>query len=122
MPKPKLGNKYACMSCGTKFYDLGKAHPSCPKCGWNPREAGAEARGGARRSAIDDGDGVLNLRSVLGDDDYEDDRDDEVAIGSDLGHLSDDDEVEDELDGFSEEGDEIFAADDSVGEDSSDER
>ncbi len=30
-----LGTKHECTSCGTKFYDLGKAEPTCPKCGLN---------------------------------------------------------------------------------------
>ncbi|MCP4247318.1 MAG: TIGR02300 family protein [bacterium] len=30
-----LGTKHECTSCSTKFYDLGKAEPICPKCGLN---------------------------------------------------------------------------------------
>lgn len=33
---PELGTKYECEECGTKFYDLGKPDPVCPKCGTNP--------------------------------------------------------------------------------------
>ena len=33
----ELGKKYECAECGTKFYDLGKAEPICPKCGTNQR-------------------------------------------------------------------------------------
>ena len=33
MDKAKLGNKRLCSSCGTKFYDLKKEVPICPKCG-----------------------------------------------------------------------------------------
>lgn len=33
MAKPELGTKRACVSCGTKFYDLGKDPITCPKCG-----------------------------------------------------------------------------------------
>jgi len=32
---PDLGTKHECTSCSTKFYDLGKAEPICPKCGLN---------------------------------------------------------------------------------------
>ncbi|HVR95289.1 MAG TPA: TIGR02300 family protein [Thermoanaerobaculia bacterium] len=39
MPELKLGNKYECFNCGTKFYDLGKSDPLCPKCGANQRDA-----------------------------------------------------------------------------------
>jgi uncharacterized protein (TIGR02300 family) len=30
--KPELGLKRQCMSCGAKFYDLGKDPAVCPKC------------------------------------------------------------------------------------------
>ena len=33
MDKAELGNKHICGSCGTKFYDLNKEIPTCPKCG-----------------------------------------------------------------------------------------
>jgi hypothetical protein len=36
---PELGKKYNCYSCHTKFYDLGKAVPVCPKCGADQRDA-----------------------------------------------------------------------------------
>ena len=32
---PDLGTKHECSSCGSKFYDLGKDEPICPKCGLN---------------------------------------------------------------------------------------
>ena len=34
-----LGSKYVCYKCGTKFYDLKKPAPTCPKCGADQREA-----------------------------------------------------------------------------------
>ena len=36
---PQLGKKYTCYSCHTKFYDLGKPVPLCPKCGADQRDA-----------------------------------------------------------------------------------
>ena len=36
---PELGKKYTCYSCHTKFYDLSKPVPLCPKCGADQREA-----------------------------------------------------------------------------------
>jgi len=36
---PDLGKKYNCYSCHTKFYDLGKPVPLCPKCGADQRAA-----------------------------------------------------------------------------------
>ena len=40
MPELKLGTKFDCYNCGTKFYDLGKPEPICPKCGANQKDAG----------------------------------------------------------------------------------
>jgi hypothetical protein len=37
-PKPGLGLKWSCFSCGAKFYDLGKPDPVCPKCGSDQRD------------------------------------------------------------------------------------
>jgi len=39
MPELKLGTKYDCYNCGTKFYDLGKSDPLCPKCGADQRDS-----------------------------------------------------------------------------------
>jgi uncharacterized protein (TIGR02300 family) len=39
MPDLKLGTKYNCYNCGTKFYDLGKTDAVCPKCGADQRDA-----------------------------------------------------------------------------------
>lgn len=35
MPAKDLGTKFNCVTCGTKFYDLKKPDPICPKCGTN---------------------------------------------------------------------------------------
>jgi uncharacterized protein (TIGR02300 family) len=48
-----LGRKYTCYSCHTKFYDLNKPVPTCPKCGADQRDADeapayTPARGRAR--------------------------------------------------------------------------
>src|SRR5262249_6690668 len=39
--KTKLGQKWACYSCGAKFYDLQKPEPLCPKCGADQRQSPA---------------------------------------------------------------------------------
>jgi uncharacterized protein (TIGR02300 family) len=39
MPAKDLGLKHTCWKCSTKFYDLKKPNPVCPKCGADPREA-----------------------------------------------------------------------------------
>jgi len=48
-----LGNKHVCFKCGTKFYDLKKAAPVCPKCGADQRDAPVvkPASAAARRAA-----------------------------------------------------------------------
>ena len=39
MAELNLGTKFECFSCGTRFYDLGKPDPLCPKCGANQKDA-----------------------------------------------------------------------------------
>lgn len=41
MAAKDLGTKHACFKCGTKFYDLRKPAPICPKCGADQRESPA---------------------------------------------------------------------------------
>ena len=43
----ELGNKHECLSCSTKFYDLGKSELICPKCGADQKEL-AEAGEGSK--------------------------------------------------------------------------
>ena len=33
MVKHELGSKHSCVSCGARFYDLGRSPAICPKCG-----------------------------------------------------------------------------------------
>ena len=35
---PDLGTKHECLSCGTKFYDLGRSQLVCPSCGEDQEE------------------------------------------------------------------------------------
>lgn len=39
MPHPKYGERYTCFQCGTKFFDMKKPEPLCPKCGADQRKA-----------------------------------------------------------------------------------
>ncbi|WP_242338738.1 MULTISPECIES: TIGR02300 family protein [Anaeromyxobacter] len=41
MPAKDLGTKHICFKCGTKFYDLKKPEPLCPKCGADQRQSPA---------------------------------------------------------------------------------
>ena len=60
MPAKDLGVKQTCWKCGTKFYDLRKADPSCPKCGSDPRKApaikphAAERRRAAKEEPVEE--------------------------------------------------------------------
>lgn len=45
----ELGNKHECLSCGTKFYDLGRSELICPKCGENQKELAAAQEGSASK-------------------------------------------------------------------------
>jgi uncharacterized protein (TIGR02300 family) len=41
MPPKDLGQKHVCFKCGTRFYDLKKPEPVCPKCGADQRQSPA---------------------------------------------------------------------------------
>ncbi|ACG72186.1 conserved hypothetical protein [Anaeromyxobacter sp. K] len=41
MAAKDLGTKHSCFKCGTKFYDMKKPVPLCPKCGADQRESPA---------------------------------------------------------------------------------
>ncbi len=53
----KLGKKWICFSCGTKFYDFMKPESLCPKCGANQKDAPAKPKAPKKEKAalqIDD--------------------------------------------------------------------
>ena len=60
-----LGTKHTCFKCGTKFYDLKKPEPVCPKCGADQRESPAlrAPTGGGRRAK--EGLGACDERSPV---------------------------------------------------------
>ena len=84
--KAMLGNRYVCFQCGTKFYDLNRAEPTCPECGADQREAPvrdikallAGRKGRADEDDDADADDDLDDDMALDDED-EDDPDDEEA-------------------------------------------
>jgi uncharacterized protein (TIGR02300 family) len=51
MPAKDLGTKHLCFKCDTKFYDLNKAEPICPKCGADQRQSPARKSGPAEKRA-----------------------------------------------------------------------
>ena len=55
MPAKDLGNKFVCFKCSTKFYDMKKPDPVCPKCGTDQRESPAlkaPSEGRDRKSVV----------------------------------------------------------------------
>ena len=53
MPAKDLGTKWTCFKCTSKFYDLKKPDPVCPKCGADQRESPAlKPAGESRRSRL----------------------------------------------------------------------
>ncbi len=103
MPELKLGAKFECYNCGTKFYDLGKSEPLCPKCGANQKDAvtsesPASSQSSRRRRKAD----VVKAVDIDEDEPIAaaDDIDEELVEpdleGADLG--DDDDEEEEDID------------------------
>lgn len=97
LDKARLGTRYVCYACGTKFYDLGKPVPTCPECSVDQREAPVRdiksllSKGGGKRRAESDVDELEedDLDEELGDVDGEEEEDDEIGLG-----LGDDEEEE----------------------------
>ncbi|MCA2980902.1 MAG: TIGR02300 family protein [Myxococcaceae bacterium] len=52
MPAKDFGTKYVCFKCSTKFYDMKKPDPLCPKCGADQREASSTRASESRRSRL----------------------------------------------------------------------
>jgi hypothetical protein len=75
----KYGNKFACWSCGTKFYDLNRPGPKCPKCGADPHQAPHAGAPAAASPAEYEGDfGELDEVEALDEVAEEDEEDDEA--------------------------------------------
>lgn len=87
MPAKDLGTKHVCFKCGTRFYDLKKPEPICPKCGADQRQSPAvkapaekRARPAARPPAPEPEAEAVEAEvdeEAEPDDDDEDDDDDE---------------------------------------------
>jgi len=97
MPELKLGTKFECFSCGTKFYDLGKSEAVCPKCGANQKDAAqsdlpAVSQASRRRRKAD----VAKALDVEEAEPIEADIDEEIVPEEIEGAVLDDDEEEEE--------------------------
>lgn len=102
MPEIKLGNKFDCFSCGTKFYDLGKSEPICPKCGANQKDAGQSDAAAAGQSSRRKRKADIPKAVDLDDEDAPmDDIGDEEMVGP-VG-MDDDADLDDEDEDFDDE-------------------
>jgi len=106
--KPGLGAKWACFSCGAKFYDLNRPDPICPKCQTDQRDQPAKSAAApsprpARRPAPPPITRLLDEEETP-DAAFNDDRDGEAAAELDLGKLDGDAEYLDDAE-FTDESD-----------------
>ena len=106
MAKPDLGTKRQCLSCGAKYYDLGKDPATCPRCG-AVFQAPALLRASSEAKQADDEDTeteldapeIISLEEAEAEDAGKDPVIDDVEIEDDID--ADDDflaEEEDEAD------------------------
>lgn len=98
MAELNLGTKFECYNCGTRFYDLGKSEPVCPKCGANQKDSdrgeSSSAAASTRRKRKVEPPKPVEVEEDVPVDDLPDD-----AIGEEIeADLADDDEEEEELD------------------------
>lgn len=104
MPEIKLGTKFDCFSCGTKFYDLGKPEPICPKCGANQKDASQSDSAASSQSSRRKRKAEVAKAVDLEEEEPIGDIVDEEMVGP-VGDLDDEDldaEEEDEDDDFDE--------------------
>lgn len=80
-----LGNKYVCFKCGTKFYDLKKPIPTCPKCGTDQREAPQPKpeKAGRRAAVVKEVEPEVELPEAAEEEDDEEDEVEEKAADED---------------------------------------
>ena len=89
MPAKDLGTKHVCFKCGTRFYDLKKPEPICPKCGADQRQSPAVKAPAEKRSrpparpAAAAPEPEVETAEAEADDDVESDDDDSDADDDD---------------------------------------
>lgn len=87
MAAKDLGTKHTCFKCQTKFYDLKKPAPVCPKCGANQNEApkvapATEKRVRAAPKPVAPVEPEVEVEA-LDDDELDDDADEDTADDDD---------------------------------------
>jgi hypothetical protein len=95
----KLGNKFECYNCSTRFYDLGKSEAICPKCGANQKDSDRGDHGTATTSTRRKRK-VEPVKPIEVDDEVPVDEIPDDAIGEEIEAdlATDDDEEEEDLD------------------------
>jgi hypothetical protein len=89
--KEKLGKRYACFQCGTKFYDLNRPEPLCPECSADQREAPVrdiKALLAGRRNRPEDVEEAEADEEL--DEDFLDDEDDDLDDDEEEGGFDED--------------------------------
>ncbi len=100
--KEKLGNRYVCYECGTRFYDLKKPEPKCPEC--DADQSNAPVRdlksllGGnkTRKPATDQPEAAAPKVGDDKDTDNDEDSDEDDDLADDFEESDDDDDGEEE--------------------------
>ncbi len=92
--KAKLGARYTCFECGTRFYDLNRPTPLCPECGTHQGEAPVRdirallSSGRKRAAAAATAEAAEEVKPLSTDDDEEEEED----VAGDDDDSDDDDE------------------------------
>ena len=104
MNRPELGQKYSCVGCGARFFDLNRLPAVCPKCEVQqppekPRIARAAGTGGfGRRSGMRQPPMIVQEEAEpaaaseddeIGADDVEDADDDVAEVENEVDNLPD---------------------------------
>jgi uncharacterized protein (TIGR02300 family) len=94
LDKTKLGTRFTCFSCGTRFYDLNRPVATCPECGADQAEAPqTDVKAMVSRSKKKAAKQPDPKRKKAFDDDDSDD-DDDVDVDSDDDDLDDLDDLD----------------------------
>ena len=79
MATPQLGTKYTCYQCTTKFYDMKKSPPTCPKCAANQKNAPPEPKQKHDKHAVVEEEEEEVVKKVVRDEDEPRGLDEEAA-------------------------------------------
>jgi len=96
----KLGNKFECYNCSTRFYDLGKSEAICPKCGANQKDSdraeSSPATSAKRKRKVDVPKPPVEVEDEVPIDDVPDDTLVGEGLDADLSEEEEEEEIDDE--------------------------